>query len=320
MKASTIPCGLLIASTSVLFSCSDSGSDPGSETVSNSFIQPIVIADPASEFSEPGSYTCIDCPDSDVSEFLINTAETSALISGTVSNAIGNGTYTIFADDGSAIEGTISTDSSGNFSTTVPLFCGAQIIKCVWSNEQGRYVLITEADRTDCTSADIQLTLNWDDLGNDFELHLIKPGGRINNADTDCTWNTCVRTQPDWGVVGDASDNPVKDVDDTGNFGPENIFLSSPETGTYQVLVEHWSGSGSPMADGTVTFNVAGETTVAEIQDLAPFSVWNVGTIDWPSGEVQLDGRRLDCTSDWSGGCPLDLPAQFPSDEAAVPN
>jgi len=195
--------------------------DAGVDTILSPLFD--VIVDPAPEFTELGSFSCDGCPDSNITDFSISTPDTSFVSSGSVTNTDGNGTYTILADDGSAIEGEIATDDNGNFSTTLPLFCGTQTIKYIWSNEVGRYVLVTEAIRTDCTSADIQLTLSWDNLGIDFELHLVEQGGRINNAETDCTWNTCVSTQPDWGVVGDTSDNPVKDVDDTGNFGPENI-------------------------------------------------------------------------------------------------
>jgi len=273
-----------------------------------------VIVDPAPEFAEPGSFSCDGCPNGDFTELSFSTPDSSFVSSGQVTGADGNGSYTIIADDGSAIDGVIATDDNGNFSTTLPLFCGIQTIKYIWSNDAGRYVLVNEANRTDCSSADIQITLNWDNLGIDFELHLVEQGGRINDPETDCTWNTCVSVQPDWGVIGDTSDNPVKDVDDTGNFGPENIFLSNPEAGTYSVFVEHWNSGGSPMADGAVVFNVAGETTVTEIVDLPPFSVWYVGTIEWPSGEVVLDNRRLDCAENWSSGCTLDLPAQWPDE------
>src|SRR5687768_3351479 len=48
--------------------------------------------------------------------------------------------------------------------------------------------------------AEIAVDMHWDDLGLDWELHLVKPGGRINDALTDCTWTTCIYSSPDWGV------------------------------------------------------------------------------------------------------------------------
>jgi hypothetical protein len=106
-----------------------------------------------------------------------------------------------------------------------------------------------------------------------------------------------------WGVTGDASDNPRKDVDNTGNFGPENIFYANPEAGTYTVMVEHW-GSGTADADGQVTINLIGEAPrVVDITDLASHHVFNAGKITWPSKAVTLSGAHHDCSANWSGGC-----------------
>ena len=72
---------------------------------------------------------------------------------------------------------------------------------------------------------------------------------------------SCIGSGPDWGTPDDLTDNPRKDVDNTGTYGPENIFYASPEDGTYTVMVEHW-GNGAPQADGEVTINLKGETPV----------------------------------------------------------
>lgn len=294
-----------IAATTFCIVNACSSSDP--DEIRDSVLSDSVVTDPAPQFQQPGEYGCVGCPDSDVNEFKLSTNESANLFSGVVNGALGNGEFYIVGDDNSAISGPLPTDGNGAFSFRAPLFCGRQIVKCVWSNETGSYVLITEVTREDCTSADIQITLNWDDLGDDFELHLVKPGGRLNDSFTDCTWTTCIDQGPDWGVQGDSFDNPRKDVDNTGFYGPENIFLTSPEDGLYTVFVEHWGG-GDPMADGEVIINVAGETTTASIENLASRHVWYVGTIAWPSAEVTLDGTIVDCSDNWRGGCQLDLP------------
>ncbi len=36
------------------------------------------------------------------------------------------------------------------------------------------------------------MSLSWDDRGTDMELHLVRPGGRINGTTDDCTWFTCM--------------------------------------------------------------------------------------------------------------------------------
>jgi hypothetical protein len=265
--------------------------------------------DPAPSRSQPVEYGCVGCPDTDIALFELTApgTETTVRFDGTVTGASGSGTFYVAGPDGAENLGAIPTAADGSFAFEAPLFCGTQLVKCLWSNDAGTYVLVVQVVREDCVEPDIRVTLSWDDLGQDFELHLVKPGGRINDPATDCTWTNCQGTGPDWGVAGDASDDPRKDVDNTGAFGPENIFLVRPEAGVYTVLVEHW-GSGDPGADGQVIFNVGGQVTVARIQDLAPQRVWTAGTIRWPEGTVTTGTSIFDCSAEWSGGCRAQLP------------
>ncbi len=265
--------------------------------------------DPAPTRTQPGEYTCTGCPDSNISSFEFNAgAVTQQNFSGTVANAAGNGTFFVGGTNGQQLIGTIETDpTTGDFTFNAPLFCGEQLVKCVWSNAAGSYVLVTRVITTNCVKPDIRATVSWDSLGADWELHLIKPGGRINNNATDCTWTSCVGTSPDWGVQGDATDDPKKDVDDTGDYGPENIFLSKPENGLYHVMVEHW-GNGSPESDGKLVLNVAGKVTVIDITNLPAKSVWKAATISWPGGQVTTSTEKYNCSANWSGGCQAVLP------------
>jgi hypothetical protein len=125
---------------------------------------------------------------------------------------------------------------------------------------------------------------------------------------SDCTWNTC---NGDWGVVGDPSDNPKKDVDKTGTYGPENIWLAKPENGAYTVMVEHW-GNGSPQSDGAVFINVPGGVFKVDVTDLAPQRVRTIGTITWADGcaTFQPSDDLCDCSSNWASGCDYQLPLE----------
>ncbi len=161
---------------------------------------------------------------------------------------------------------------------------------------------------TACLTGDIQVSLTWDMQGRDLELHLIRPGGRINDTTnrSDCTWNTCVSSQPDWGVPGVATDNPRKDVDNTGALGPENIALNGPEAGSYAVLVEHWGG-GMP-STAQVVLQVRGVARTFNVSGLPSHWVWDVARIDGTSGAITGVGSTRDCTGSWSSGCTLMLP------------
>lgn len=270
----------------------------------------VAVQDPAPGVTEPGETRTCDAggPDSDLVTFeYADVTDTSLRLQGTVSGATGDGLY--YVSDGTrAIGGPVATDStSGAFDVTLPLFCGEQLVKLAWTDTSCGLVVVSRVARIECSAEDIRVTLSWDALGSDFELHLIKENGRINDGATDCTWTSCIGVGPDWGVAGDTSDDPLKDVDDTNTYGPENIYYSNPEAGTYTVMVEHW-GSGSAEADGQAIINVAGRVYSNQIQNLAPQAVWTVGTITWPSGDVTLSQDVFDCSASWAGGCTAEIP------------
>lgn len=267
--------------------------------------------DIAPEYSTPGAYRCPTCPDIAGATFELNAGSvTSTELFGRVTGAVGNGQFYIRGRNGEEIVGALPTQSDGTFLTNAPLFCGEQLVKCVWSNAAGRYVLVQRIITTDCIDADIRLTLSWDDKAKDMELHLIRPGGRINDqaGATDCTWTTCISSRPDWGVPNDASDDPKKDVDATGAFGPENIFLAKPQSGLFHVMVEHW-GSGEPMNEARLIINVKGKpATVLDRKNVVSEHVWRAATIAWPEGTVTAVGADFDCSQSWSRGCTAMLP------------
>lgn len=102
---------------------------------------------------------------------------------------------------------------------------------------------------------------------------------------------------------------PVKDVDNTGYLGPENIYLDEATDGVYHVLVEFW-GAGNPshnQIDVTI-----GETTVAHLErTLAQHEVWYVGRLHFPESTWEPVDTTMDCSSAWrltSMGCDMPLP------------
>lgn len=291
-----------------LMACGSPDSDSNAADAGESFSQ----FDPAPEVTTPGETGCTGCPDSDEDNFTLTLDNlTNHSFSGLVNDAMGDGVFYVDGPGNRGLVGPIDTADDGNFSIEIPLFCGQQLVKCVWSNAQGQYVLATEVTVENCVEPDIRVTLTWDDLGDDWELHLIREGGTINGGpEEDCTWNTCVGGSGDWGQPGDLSDDPVKDVDNTDAFGPENIFLASPEDMVYTVMVEHWS-NGDPMSDGQVIFNIDGnEPVVVGMQDLAYQEVWTAGTITWPAGTVTTSQDVFDCSGNWSSGCLEEIPAR----------
>jgi hypothetical protein len=259
-----------------------------------------------------GEVSCPGCPASNPppASFVLQLgAVTQNTFSGTVQGAVGDGQFFVVGTGTTAGElfGAVPVNAGGGYSANVPLFCGLQYVIFVFCNATGSVVITYEVTTTGCTEPDLRATIVWDAIGDDWELHLIRPGGQINDNATDCTWTSCIPTGPDWGVLGDPTDNPMKDVDDVDGYGPENIILAGPETGTFTVMVEHW-GPGSPMSDGFVILNVQGQTFVADIIDFPPRFVRTAFTITFPGPTVATSTVIHDCTGNWSGGCRDPIP------------
>ena len=239
----------------------------------------------------------------------ITVTESKRVFEGTTT-ATAPGLFRIDGTSGQTLSGTLPTDSSGNYSIELPLFCGVQTVELSWP-EPGpgcfpRHVFTV--DRQQCVTPDLRVSLTWDAQGLDFELHLVKPGGRINDDPTDCTWTSCISSSPDWGVLGVAADDPHKDVDNISHYGPENIYLSGLETGVYTVFVEHW-GLGTAAADGAVTITLRDTAPVViQIVDLPSHFVRTVAQIEWASRTVTPLTTVVDCTGNWSSGCRAAIP------------
>ena len=309
----TVIAGCSSSETTITTAPGTTTTAPGTTTTATGLTDPLPTAD------QPGPVTCDGCPVVEgITDFApdVETATTLTL-AGTVVGASSHGAF--FVDDGRghSVRGPVSTADDGRFEVTVPLFCGDQTVKLAWQNAAGTSGIVVHPTSSACTTAALRVTLTWDDLGADFELHLIREGGRINDRtddgsiSNDCTWTTCIGSSPDWGAIGSSTDDPVKDIDDTGFFGPENITLDQPESMTYTVMVEHW-GSGSPDADGEVIINVEdGQVLAVPITDLAPRWVMIIATIEFPSGTITPIGEKLDCNAEWglNGGCGAALPA-----------
>lgn len=288
----------------------DAHVDATVDATPDAMVDPMIgLSDPAPGVDTTGANGGSGCPTTSDTTFTIDAGSaTSHTFAGTVTGAVGDGVFWVKGPNGELVGGTMETDAGGNYSKTLPIFCGDNEVKLVWNNATCPLVVVYDVMHSGCTASDFTITVQWDAIGRDWELHLIKPGGKINDNATDCTWTSCISGSPDWGVVGDATDDPHKDIDNTGAYGPENIWLSKPENGTYTVMVEHWNGAGSPMSDGFVTLNVAGHPFTVAIQDLAPFHVWTAATIEWPSGTVTTSHANYDCSGNWSSGCRDSIP------------
>jgi len=150
-------------------------------------------------------------------------------------------------------------------------------------------VTVVEAGNVD----GLRVEMSWDTNGTDMDLHLMRPGGSRWTTADDCHFRNCDGMDMlEWFDPG-PDDNPRLDIDDTDGFGPENINITTPETGAYRVAVHNWSGAG-PNAT-TVRIYCGGSTTEPRAV-FGPVDLRGGSDDFWRVADVQITrtGCRID--------------------------
>jgi hypothetical protein len=132
--------------------------------------------------------------------------------------------------------------------------------------------------------------LIWDHPIADLDLHVLRPGDELGGPN-DCSWPT---PNPDWGVVGNADDDPAHLGDKLSGFGPEYVVFEAPPDGVYRMVVRYNSTQGSATPALRATVRVVLYGAVARELDRsmgAAGETWEVGTVAWPTGQVLAPGE-----------------------------
>lgn len=137
------------------------------------------------------------------------------------------------------------------------------------------------------------------EAGADMDLHFVHPlaGGPDLDGDSkpdgwfaepyDCYW---FNGHPNWGSWDPSiNDDPGLDRDDTDGAGPENVNLDMPENVTYRVGVHYWADHGYGSSLATVRVYIF-SLLVFQAEDVMMIDsdMWEVCTVQWPSGKVQV--------------------------------
>ena len=139
----------------------------------------------------------------------------------------------------------------------------------------------------------VQVLLDW--RGDfDLDLHLISPEGQ------DCFYGD---SRPDWGRLGDPSDDPVLGADTAIDFmtgsNREAVFMADPGPGEYQVRVHYFDVLTDTVAAlPTVTVRIDGEESRYDARalgvSLTRDEVWHAAsfTIDEGNRLTRAEGGR----------------------------
>jgi hypothetical protein len=147
-----------------------------------------------------------------------------------------------------------------------------------------------------------RIEMYWAESGDDMDLHLLEANDGSGNGGqprtgSDCYFSNCVQGGffgggLDWGVQGNANDDPSLDLDDISGIGPENINIVAPAlnpyAGEYIIFVHDYPGSSyTPPNDVTVNIYLNGVLvqtfTFAHVGEDGDYYV---ARIEWPSGVI----------------------------------
>ncbi|MGM0577111.1 MAG: choice-of-anchor D domain-containing protein [Myxococcota bacterium] len=212
------------------------------------------------------------------------------------------GSQSVFLPSASAPDPTFEANVAGTYVFELRVWDDNGEESCV----SAQYTVFVNPDEA------IHVELLWDtpldpdqtdegpEAGADMDLHFLHPFATGEDVDGDgepdgwfdqpfdCFW---FNAQPNWGSLDPAvDDDPGLDRDDTDGAGPENVNLNIPEDGlTYKVGVQYWNDHGFGPSNATVRVYIYSEK-VFELKnvELEEDDLWEVATIDWPSGDVNL--------------------------------
>ncbi len=129
----------------------------------------------------------------------------------------------------------------------------------------------------------------WDNAGTDVDLHVLRTTqSLLFTPPDDCHYQA--RT-PDWGVLGDATDDPELIRDALTGYGPEVFGYVNPIDSTFRILavMQNTLLSPTPASKVTVRVYLFGVLKAEMSRTLSHSGeIWEVADVTWPSGDVAV--------------------------------
>jgi hypothetical protein len=168
-----------------------------------------------------------------------------------------------------------------------PLFvdvAGDYNVELVVINSVGLASEPVSCDFTAIPDESIHVELSWDTNNTDLDLHMVMEGFEFYSYDGDCCW---CNPNPGWGEDGNA-DDPNLSLDNRVGYGPEEIHISTPYNGAYNLLVHFFNDNGGGDTTATLRVYLDGVMIAEESRFLEKRDLWDVGYIYWNNGAGQF--------------------------------
>lgn len=160
---------------------------------------------------------------------------------------------------------------TGTTTSITPQLAGEYVVELVVMNNLGVRSEPATCSVNAMPSEDFWVEMYWSATGEDMDLHVLRPFGS-KRTDDDCYFVNCDSWGYglDWGVSGNAADDPALDLDDIPGTGPENINIASPESGNFIVFVHDYPGSvRNDTTDVTVNVYLGGSRVFSETRRIS---------------------------------------------------
>ena len=197
-----------------------------------------------------------------------------------------DGSTTTF-DSANAVNSSFFVDIAGPYELQLDLVddAGASACTPVTINVLATYDEDISAQLVWTTPGDPDETDEGLASGTDVDLHFLNVSkGCWSRAPWDCHWRN---KTPDWGVTGNAGDDPSLDIDDVNGAGPENINLDNPEAATYRIGVNYYDDHGFGPSTVTIRIFIFGSIVLERTKELPSSNVfWVVADVTWPAGTI----------------------------------
>ena len=176
----------------------------------------------------------------------------------------------------------LSVDDAGNFSHTVELRAGENIIRV-------SVITIAESSKEvrvigDFSSDVLWSHLSWNTDLNDIDLHMVPIEGADGKQD-ECYFGNKVSS---WGAE--------LDVDDVNGYGPEHITARSLPAGKYKLYVHYYATHGQ-FIPSVVSVAVSANNSQAKVYTLPAMvsrgDIWEVCYITYPAGTIETINKYI---------------------------